>query len=316
MAKGMTSIGRMAMTVKDQIEKLRAQSTRRYAPGCALCDDYGFIQRHVPWVDPHVQPCVCVRAKHRASRLAAAGIPLEYRGRTFDTYRPYNATLAAALQITRDFAASYPVQQRERTDPSGLLLIGPAGVGKTHLVAALLTQILSGDTGSHGRFYKMRDLLRAMRDSYNPAIQTTERQILEPILTCDLLVLDDLGAERMTDWVADTMDLIVDTRYSAGRPIVATTNFPDLEDPEDPQGLLCRVGFRTHSRLRGMCWFVTLDGADFRDVSPHESDAGLQQLGKTRRKMLPARDLRRGPKPTSHDGKADLRWPGGKGGNN
>lgn len=305
------------MTFTEQIEQIRAQSARRYvpaAPACALCDDSGFVRRHVPWVDPHLHKCVCARAKRAASRLAAAGLPSEYRGRTFDTYRPYTASLTAALHVAREFAASYPIQQRERTDPSGLLLIGPAGVGKTHLAAALLTEVIAR-TGIHGRFYKTRDLLRAMRDSYNPAIQTTERQVLEPVLTCDLLVLDDLGAERVTDWVADTMDLIVDARYSAGRPIVATTNFPDLEDAEDPQGLLCRVGFRTHSRLRGMCWFVTLDGADYRDASPHDSDAVLQQLGKARRKMLPVRDVRRGPKATVKDGRADLHWSGGRGGN-
>lgn len=310
----MTSLGGIATTLQAQLQRMQAASTSRHTPVCARCDDSGFIQRHVPWVDPHVEPCTCAREKHRASRLTAAGIPPEYRGRTFDTYRPYNATLTAALQVARDFAERYPVHQRERSDPSGVLLIGPAGVGKTHLAAALLSTVIVR-TGCHGRFYKTRDLLRAMRNSYNPAIQTTEHQVLEPILTCDLLVLDDLGAERVTDWVADTMDLIIDTRYSAGRPIVATTNFPDLEDPEDPNGLLCRVGFRTHSRLRGMCWFVTLDGADYRDVSPHDSDDALKQLGKARRKMLPARDLRRGPKPTVKDGRADLHWPGGRGGN-
>jgi DNA replication protein DnaC len=242
-----------------------------------------------------------------------SGIPAEYLRVGFGDYRPYNDSLMDAVHIALKYAADYPVVG-ERTDPPGLLFIGPAGVGKTHLAACILTTVIES-TGMHGLFYKTRDLLRLMRNSYNPAIQTTEQQILDPILTCDLLVLDDLGAERLTEWVADTMELIIDTRYTARRATIATTNFPDLDDPQDPNGLQCRVEFRTYSRLQSMCRFVTLAGADYRAVDPSTSEADLRRISKTRRPHLPGRSRGGRPVPTPHDGKADLKWPGGKGGN-
>ena len=252
-------------------------------------------------------------AEQQQQRLVSVGIPPEYQRCTLDNYRPYTHALTTALDLARGLATHYPVMP-DRADPLGLLLIGPAGVGKTHLAAAILHAIVER-TGIAGRFCKMGDLLRLMRDSYNPAIQTTERQILDPILTCDLLVLDDLGKERLTEWVADTIDLVVDTRYSAGRAIIVTTNYPDVDDSEEMNGLWWRVGFRTRSRLHKMCRSVVLDGADYRDVSLEASDKDLRRLARQRGAVSPTRHLRTGPRPAPKDGTAELKWPGGKGGN-
>ena len=75
-------------------------------------------------------------------------------------------------------------------------------------------------------------------------------------MTAELLVLDDLGAEKTSDWVEETLNLIVNTRYNERRATIFTSNYEEKEDRTDPESLLMRVGFRMHSRLYEMCEFV------------------------------------------------------------
>ena len=110
----------------------------------------------------------------------------------------------------------------------------------------------------------MRDLLRVIRSTYNPVVRTAEMDILRPVMDAELLVLDDLGAEKPSEWVEETMNLIVNTRYNERRPTIFTTNYEDLPDEADLDSLKVRVGFRLHSRLHEMCEFLEYDGGDYR----------------------------------------------------
>ena len=134
----------------------------------------------------------------------------------------------------------------------GLLLEGQPGVGKTHLAVAVLKQAIQ-TTGAMGLFYDIRDLLRVIRSTYDPAIRTTELEVLRPVMRADLLVLDDLGAEKTSEWVEETMNLIVNTRYNEQRLTLFTTNYQDIPDETDPNSLLFRIGHRMRSRLHEMC---------------------------------------------------------------
>src|SRR4029450_7520659 len=89
------------------------------------------------------------------------------------------------------------------------------------------------------------------------------------VMEADLLVLDDLGSEKTSEWVEETMNLIVNTRYNERRLTIFTSNYDDTPDDSDPECLKARIGFRIHSRLHEMCDFLEYDGADFRLLPPH-----------------------------------------------
>ena len=103
-------------------------------------------------------------------------------------------------------------------------------------------------------------------------------------------MLDDLGAERTTDWVEETMNLIVNTRYNDRRPTIFTSNYEDVPDTDDLDSLLVRVGFRMHSRLREMCEFLEYGGPDYRDFEYPPSSEDLFRRWKSQpRRRLPRR---------------------------
>jgi DNA replication protein DnaC len=131
-------------------------------------------------------------------------------------------------------------------------------------------------------------------------------------------VLDDIGAEKTSEWVEETLNLIVTSRYNQRRLTIFTSNYEEKEDRGDPDSLLARVGFRMHSRLYEMCEFLEYDGADYRHRPPNAGPEDLLAMWKLQqgRSSLP----RRGGSPARaqlrrHDtGAVDVAWPGGKAG--
>src|SRR5262249_4764201 len=143
-----------------------------------------------------------------------------------------------------------------------------------------------------GLFYDTRELLRVIRSTYDPSIQMTELDVLRPVMKADLLVLDDLGAEKTSEWVEETMNLIVNTRYSERRLTLFTSNYPDIPDDTDPNSLLFRIGIRMRSRLHEMCEFIVMDAADYRERPENAGVEDLMAMWKMRKKGLPARATR------------------------
>ena len=224
-----------------------------------------------------IEPCEC-QTEERAERLLKrAGIPARYEHCSLESYEPgfhgADRSLAAASLMARQFVDGYPVT----TGGRGLLLTGSIGVGKTHLAVGILLALIA-EKGAHGLFCDYRELLKQIQHSYNPQVATTEMEILRPVFNAEVLVLDELGAAKPTDWVWDTVALILNTRYNDKRTTLITTNYADAPpggiqsggaQPGNPRALReetlgDRIGERMRSRLAEMCVVVEIHGEDFR----------------------------------------------------
>ncbi len=275
---------------------------------CSECDATGWKPVDLDGVRRVVR-CDCWRQALVARRLAEAGIPKRYLSCDLDGFVTYpNERLLGAVARARAFAQAFPVADR------GLFFVGPPGIGKSHLAVAVLKHVITS-CGASGLYYEVRSLLRLIRSTYNPVMRTAETDILRPVIEAELLVLDDLGSEKPSEWVDETLNLIVNSRYSDRRLTIFTSNYEEKEDQGDPDSLFARVGFRMHSRLYEMCEFLEFDGADYRHRPPSCGPEDLLAMWKLRSRQpkVPG-GVRRPVRAQLHDRHADLRWPGGRAG--
>ncbi len=235
-------------------------------------------------------PCDCTSGDKTERALQRARVPERYRHCDFENYETdneignvpreqmasYNRSLAQAKLVVQRFAEEFLPVAEARTE-HGLLLMGPCGVGKTHLaVAAMKTIVLRGHSGL---YYDYRELLKSIQDSYNPESQATEMSVLEPVLKAEILVLDDVGASKPSPWALETVGHILNTRYNEQRVTLLTTNYLDTDTagaaPAAPRiagmralsledSLAERVGRRIRSRLYEMCRTVEIFAPDYR----------------------------------------------------
>jgi len=225
-------------------------------PACPQCGGTGFV------VDAHedrtgARPCACREERRSTLRRASAQIPDRYSHCSLASFQHLNnPSLQRALDVARKVVDLYPFADH------GLLLMGPCGLGKTHLAVAVLRELVESK-GAWGLFTEFSSLLRRIQDTFDPRSQTPSWAVLQPTLEAQILVLDDLGATRTTPWVLEMLGLILNERYNARRLTIVTTN--RLETPaRAEESLADRIGERLASRLAEMCWTIRLEGDDFR----------------------------------------------------
>jgi DNA replication protein DnaC len=207
-----------------------------------------------------VRRCECYARADAQRRLDNTLIPQRYVGATLENYfilPNMDGSLDEAKLIAEKFVASFP------DIDTGLLFEGPAGVGKTHLAVAVLRELVTRH-GVTGRFVDYRDLLGSIQNSYNPVAETSEMEILRPVLQADILLLDELGTRRPTAWVRDTVTQVLNDRYRRHKVTLITTNYGDTDHGEGVATLEDRIGPYARSRLYEMCRNVPMRGEDFR----------------------------------------------------
>jgi DNA replication protein DnaC len=218
---------------------------------CAICNGSGW-----EILDGRARECDCARTRRIESILAASRIPERFHASSFANYQALGPSLMKALAASKQFVEQAPLTE------VGLLYQGTCGLGKTHLSAAVLTELIR--KGLRGFFYDFRDLLKEIQNSYNPTTHTSELKILAPIFDADVLVLDELGAAKPTEWVQETMTYIITERYNRKKLTVFTTNYLDESVQVRDETLTERVGARLRSRLQEMCRLIVMEGRDYR----------------------------------------------------
>jgi DNA replication protein DnaC len=256
---------------------------------CALCKGTGWklVPRKDGTPGQVALACECGMEERAGIVMDRARVPKRYEDCNFENFeteledgRNYTTLATASLKLasllTRTFVMEYPAGSH-----AGLLIMGRSGVGKTHLAIAALRELVR--RGHTGYFCEYGALLREIQNSYRADNEMSELRILQPILSAEVLVIDDLGCIKPSDWVRDTIGYILNSRYveasqdlSHAKCTIITTNFLDESDEKQaqlPNGkfimtkketLADRIGERMRSRLYEICRTIKVEAPDFR----------------------------------------------------
>jgi DNA replication protein DnaC len=239
------------------------------SPVCPECNGTGWkiVEREEV---SGAERCGCVALERAERVISEADIPLLYESASFENFRLPRENPVGYRELTevfwsvRGYAREFPNAKKP-----GLLLMGEPGTGKTHLAVAAFRTILG--KGFEGLFCDYQNLLDRIRAGYDEASNSSDKEAYRIAMEKEVLLLDDLGAHRVTDWVEDTVTSIITHRCNNRKPLIATTNLIDADagyatykkaapgEPVDLRTTLTeRIGPRARSRLFEMCRVIRL----------------------------------------------------------
>jgi DNA replication protein DnaC len=244
-------------------EKASAPPLTEYR--CSICKDAEFVHPRTEGGKPdysQVVPCKCSAEKFRAQRrkwlLKYCGLPFGTENKTFGNFRDYgNPSLMEALKYARRIAEG----------DEGLLwltLLSKTDRGKTHLAIAACRRYL--ERGVPAKFVYVPEMLKELRDSFDFEGDLSYRVKFDVFLKVPLLVLDDLGTEKRTEWTREQVQTIINTRANAGLPLIVTSNLPinELMGTANEDERLASMRVASRLQRESWCEVAAIDAPEHR----------------------------------------------------
>ena len=231
---------------------------------CPTCQGRGFIVEVNKDRQLVSRPCECRDLEKRVRLFNNAHIPARMYSRTLENYEERGGNQASVKMKVMRFRDEYANGAK-----GGLLLWGAPGRGKTHLACALIRHFTL-EYGISARFVDFFQLVEEIKSGFDEGRSLDD--FLSSLMEPEVLVVDELGKRRPSEFELSVLDQLICRRYNTNRPLIATTNF-DVSDGPSKAGGLPRlvdqgIGDRIYSRLRSMCAFIEVTGEDYRKRLP------------------------------------------------
>lgn len=244
---GFESLGdalkRLGVAIPDPIDRLFEEDD---APtvGCSRCRDVGWLSRRGNAVEC---PCGLVQQRRTERVFAHSQVPESMRCWTMQSF----ADRSGKHQLVADIRAAWDTTDR------WLLLTGPVGVGKTGIAVSLLNEHLA--SGEGGLYMVAPTLLERIRSTYDADEKVSESAVMSALIQTPLLLLDDLGKVKLTEWGQEKLYTLISERYGARRRTIVTSNYRI-----DDGTLEAHLQAATFDRLRGASDLFEINGKSLR----------------------------------------------------